>query len=161
MNGPNIRWMILRDMPQIYEIENQSFPEPWPQEEFMKVLKTKSCIGFVAEKDDNILGFMIYQCCDNSYELVNLAVGEQHRRQGIAKELVNHLLDKMVKFNKRQLQAAVSERNLNAQLFFKHLGFRASVVRNYYNKDHDAYMFVKNGLTAETNKERDEACQGV
>lgn len=161
MSGPNIRWMILRDMPQIYEIENQSFPEPWPKEEFMKVLKTKSCIGFVAEVDDTIQGFMIYQCSQDAYELVNLAVGEEYRRQGVANKLVRHLLDKMVKFNKRQLQAYISERNLNAQLFFKQLGFKASVVRNYYNKDHDAYLFVKNSLSAGTNKERDEACQGV
>jgi len=41
----HIRWMIRRDMPEILEIERQSFEFPWCEEDFVRCLRQRNCIG--------------------------------------------------------------------------------------------------------------------
>ena len=57
----HIRWMIRRDMMEVLEIENQSFEFPWSEEDFIRCLRQRNCIGMVAEHDERVAGFMIYE----------------------------------------------------------------------------------------------------
>ena len=41
----HIRWMIRRDMPEVLAIEHASFEYPWCEEEFLRVLRQRNCIG--------------------------------------------------------------------------------------------------------------------
>ncbi len=61
----HIRWMIRRDMPEILGIEDRSFEFPWLEEDFIRCLRQRNCIGMVAEHDDRIVGFMIYELHKN------------------------------------------------------------------------------------------------
>ena len=45
----HIRWMIRRDMPEILEIEKQSFEFPWCEEDFIRCLRQRNCIGMVRQ----------------------------------------------------------------------------------------------------------------
>ena len=47
----HIRWMIRRDMPEVLDIENQAFEFPWTEEDFIRCLRQRNCIGMVAELD--------------------------------------------------------------------------------------------------------------
>ena len=57
----HIRWMIRRDMPEVLGIENQSFEFPWSGDDFVRCLRQCNCIGMVAEHEDRVVGFMIYE----------------------------------------------------------------------------------------------------
>src|SRR4051794_39786908 len=57
----HIRWMIRRDMPEVLAIEHASFDFPWGEEEFLRVLRQRNCIGMVAEHGERVVGFMIYE----------------------------------------------------------------------------------------------------
>ncbi len=58
----HIRWMIRRDMPEVLAIEHASFEFPWCEEEFLRVLRQRNCIGMVAEHArSRVVGFMIYE----------------------------------------------------------------------------------------------------
>ena len=57
----HIRWMIRRDMPDVLEIERQDFEFPWIDEDFIRCLRQRNCIGMVAEHEDHVVGFMIYE----------------------------------------------------------------------------------------------------
>ena len=59
----HIRWMIRRDMPEVLEIEQSSFEFPWTEEDFIRCLRQRNCIGMVAEYDEKVVGFMIYELC--------------------------------------------------------------------------------------------------
>ena len=48
----HIRWMIRRDMSDVLEIENNSFEFPWFEEDFIRCLRQRNCIGMVAEYDE-------------------------------------------------------------------------------------------------------------
>ena len=57
----HIRWMIRRDMPEVLAIEHAHESTPWPEEEFIWVLRQRNCIGMVCEDRDKIVGFMVYE----------------------------------------------------------------------------------------------------
>ena len=76
MDAVNVqmRWMIRRDMPEVLAIEAESFEFPWPEEDFIRCLRGRNFIGMVAEYDDRIVGFMIYELTKKRIEVLNLAV---------------------------------------------------------------------------------------
>ena len=53
--------MIRRDMPEVIPIETASFEFPWSEDDFVRCLRQRNCIGMVAEMDDQVVGFMIYE----------------------------------------------------------------------------------------------------
>src|SRR3954469_10610522 len=76
----HIRWMIRRDMPEVLAIEQQSFPFPWCEEEFLRVLRQRNCIGMVAEYGERVVGFMIYELHKNRLHVLNFSVAADSRR---------------------------------------------------------------------------------
>jgi ribosomal-protein-alanine N-acetyltransferase len=138
----HIRWMIRRDMADVLQAERQSFEYAWTEEDFLQCLRQRNCIGMVAECDDRIVGFMIYELHKNRLHLLNFAVAEEYRRIGIGSQMVEKLIAKMASHRRNKITLAVRERNLAAQLFFRNLDFRASrVMRNYYeDSGEDAFL---------------------
>ena len=45
----HIRWMIRRDMPDVMGIEVASFEYAWTEDDFLRCLRQRNCIGMVAE----------------------------------------------------------------------------------------------------------------
>lgn len=138
----HIRWMIRRDMPAVLAIESQSFEFSWNEDDFIRCLRQRNCIGMVAERDDQVVGFMIYELHKNRLHILNFAVSKEIRRQGIGKSMVGKLLSKLSHERRNRIMLEVRETNLDAQLFFQGLGFRAiSVLRDFYDDTvEDAYL---------------------
>lgn len=138
----HIRWFIRRDMPAVLEIESESFPYPWDEESFLRVMRQRNCVGLVAEYHDTIVGFVIYELFDARMGLLNLAVATRHRRQGVGAQLIAWLRRKLSPERRVRITLEVGERNLAAQLFFRSQGFRAvSILRDFYeDTDDDAYV---------------------
>lgn len=138
----HIRWMIRRDMPAVLAIESQSFEFSWTEDDFIRCLRQRNCIGMVAEQDDQVVGFMIYELHKNRLHILNFAVAPGNRRQGVGRAMVSKLLSKLSHERRNRIMLEVRETNLDAQLFFKQIGFRAvSVLRDFYDdSDEDAYL---------------------
>ena len=138
----HIRWMIRRDMPAVLAIEEQCFEFAWTEDDFIRCLRQRNCIGMVAEQDDQVVGFMIYELHKNRLHVINFAVAQQVRRQGVGRTMVSKLLSKLSHERRNRIMLEVRETNLDAQLFFKQIGFRAvSVLRDFYDDtDEDAYV---------------------
>ena len=138
----HIRWMIRRDMPAVLAIEEASFEFPWSEEEFIRCLRQRNCIGMVAERDDEVVGFMIYELHKNRLHLLNFAVEPQMRKGDVGRSMVDKLISKLSSERRNRILLEVRETNLDAQLFFKSVGFRAiSVLRDFYDDTtEDAYL---------------------
>lgn len=138
----HIRWMIRRDMPAVLEAENRSFEFAWTEEDFIRCLRQRNCIGMVAEHNDKVAGFMIYELHKNRLHILNFAVHPDFRRQGLGNAMINKLLGKLSHERRNRIMLEVRETNLEAQLFFKSVGFRAiSVLRDFYDDAaEDAYL---------------------
>ncbi len=138
----HIRWMIRRDMPEVLEVEAQSFEFPWLEEDFIRCLRQRNCIGMVAEHDDRVVGFMIYELHKTRIHVLNFAVAADYHRRGVGSQMVAKLIAKLSPQRRNRIVLEVRETNLAAQLFFRENGFRAvSVLRSYYeDTPEDAYL---------------------
>ena len=138
----HIRWMIRRDMEEVLSIEQESFEFPWAEEDFVRCLRQRNCIGMVAEQGERVVGFMIYELHKNRLHILNFAVGDDVRRTGIGTQMVGKLINKLSSQRRTRITLEVRETNLAAQLFFRESGFRAvSVLREFYDDSpEDAYL---------------------
>jgi ribosomal-protein-alanine N-acetyltransferase len=138
----HIRWMIRRDMPEVLNIEQASFEFPWSEEDFIRCLRQRNCIGMVAEYDEKVVGFMIYELHKDQLHVLNFSVRPDVRRRGIGMQMVNKLVGKLSQQRRNRIVLEIRETNLAAQMFFKNLNFRAvSVLRDYYDDTvEDAYV---------------------
>lgn len=138
----HIRWMIRRDMPAVAAIERESFEFPWSEDEFLRCLRQRNCIGMIAEYDERVVGFMIYELNKTKIHVLNFAVGKQHRRRGVGSQMIAKLIGKLSTQRRNRLVLEVRETNLPAQVFFRANGFRAiSVLHEFYDDTpEDAYL---------------------
>lgn len=136
-----VRWHIRRDMPEILEIENASFEFAWTEEDFLCCLRQRNCIGMVAERDHEVMGFMVYELLKSRLRILNFAVRPDCRRHSVGQQMMQRLVDKLFQQRRDEIVLHVRETNLAAQLFFRGRGFRAvSVVRGHYDDTtEDAY----------------------
>lgn len=133
-----IRWLIRRDMPEVLAIENDCYPHPWTEEQFLHCLRQRNCIGMVAEHNHEIVGFMVYELHRKHIHLLNIAVALSAHRHGVGRQMVDRLKDKLIK-RRATLELTCSEKNLVAQLFFKSQGFKAvEVLPEFYEATNDA-----------------------
>lgn len=136
-----IRWMIRRDMPEVLAIEQESFEFPWTEENFIKQLRQRNCIGMVFDEADQVRGFVIYELHATRLDVLNFAVKVSERRRGIGAAIVRKLIGKLSVNRRRQIRLNVRESNLVAQQFFRRHGFRAvGVLKGLYeDTNEDAY----------------------
>ncbi|MEA1951761.1 MAG: ribosomal protein S18-alanine N-acetyltransferase, partial [Planctomycetota bacterium] len=139
--GVHIRWMIRRDMPTVLDIEADSFEFPWLEDDFIRCLRQRNCIGMVVELDDRVVGFMVYELSKTRLHMLNFAVAPEFRRFGVGSQMIRKLIGKLSAQRRSRIILEVRETNLAAQLFFRENGFRAvSVLREYYeDTPEDAY----------------------
>ncbi len=140
--GVHIRWMIRRDMPQVTRAERACFDVSWTEDDFLRCLRQRNCIGMVAEVNDALAGFMIYELHKTRLHVLNFAVAPGARRRGVGGVMVGKLVYKLTSHRRQKITLAVRERNLPAQMFFRAHGFRATrVLPNYYaDGREDAYQ---------------------
>ncbi len=138
----HIRWMIRRDMPEVLDIERASFEFPWFEEDFIRCLRQRNCIGMVAEHAERVVGFMIYELHKTRLHILNFAVGSNLRRRGIGRQMIEKLVGKLSSQRRTEITLEVRETNLSAQIFFRESGFRATnVLRDFYDDSpEDAYV---------------------
>src|SRR5215468_8125343 len=138
----HIRWMIRRDMPEVLLTEQDSFEYSWTEEDFLRCLRQRNCIGMVAEQGERVVGFMIYELHKARLHILNFAVHPRFRRLGVGGQMVSKLIGKLSSHRRTRITLEVRETNLQAQLFFKAQGFRGTrVLRNFYeDSGEDAYL---------------------
>ncbi len=138
----HIRWMIRRDMPEVLAIEHAGFDFPWCEEEFLRVLRQRNCIGMVAEHGERVVGFMIYELHKNKLQVLDFATHPEFRRTGVGRQMLSKLVGKLSSHRRTRITLCVRESNLSAQHFYSIQGFRATeVVREHYaDTGEDAYL---------------------
>ena len=138
----HIRWMIRRDMAEVLDIETDGFEFPWSEEDFIRCLRQRNCIGMVAEHDERVVGFMIYELHRTRLHVLNFAVSKDARRRGVGSQMLAKLVGKLSNQRRTRIMLEVRETNLAAQLFFRSQSFRAvSVLHDFYDDTtEDAYL---------------------
>lgn len=138
----HIRWMIRRDMPEVLVIEEDSSDHPWTEEDFLRCLRQRNCIGMVAELGEKVVGFMIYELHKSKLHILNFAVHAGFRRQRVGTQMLQKLISKLSSHRRDCITLEIRETNLGPQLFYRDAGFRAvRVLRSHYDDtSEDAYL---------------------
>jgi [ribosomal protein S18]-alanine N-acetyltransferase len=146
----HIRWMIRRDMPEVLAIEHASFEFPWCEEEFLRVLRQRNCIGMVAEYGERVVGFMIYELHKSKLHVLDFATHPEFRRQGVGHQMIGKLVGKLSSHRRTRIALYVRETNLASQLFYRVQGFRAVEVAREHYQDTGEDAFVMQYLFDES-----------
>ena len=135
---------------QVYEIARECLPEHWSLDGIRDVLKYDNNIYYVAVEciddagNDKVVGFGGIMIVADEAELLNIAVRDKYRHQGIASSLIDTLLNEAEKAGAYRMLLEVREHNDAAgKLYAKH-GFTVLGSRkNYYSDPVDNAVIME------------------
>ncbi len=158
----HIRWMIRRDMPEVLLTEQESFEFAWTEEDFLRCLRQRNCIGMVAEQGERVVGFMIYELHKQKLHILNFAVHPQFRRYGVGGQMVSKLISKLSSHRRTRITLEVRETNLPAQMFFRAQNFRAiKVLRAFYEDSGEDAFLMQYRLADDVGDEFEETVNRI
>ena len=133
IGGVAIRRLAYSDLPAVLSIERRSFPTPWSLAMFVLELSKPSGICLAAIDGDEILGYLVCSRYDQVWHLMNVAVAPERRRAGVARGLIEQLVEESGGRLPFTLEVRVSNRPAIAM--YERLGFRSAGVRPRYYQD--------------------------
>ncbi len=149
----HIRWMIRRDMPEVLAIEKDGFEFPRQEKDFIRCLQQRNCIGMVAEHDEKVVGFMVYELHKDQLHVLDFAVASGRRLSTVGTQMIDKLIGKLSSKGRNRIVLEVRETNLSAQMFFRSQGFTAiEVLRNYYDETTEDGIVFNYGYVPETEQ---------
>lgn len=140
--------MSKADLEEVYQIEKESFQDPWSKNSFIEAISNKNNIYLVAIVDGLIAGYCgCYGVAGEGY-IYNVAVGKNYRRQGIGFRLLQDLIEAAKSRGIESLTLEVRKSNLPAIKLYKKLGFvEAGIRKDFYTKPlEDAIIMWKTSI---------------
>jgi ribosomal-protein-alanine N-acetyltransferase len=133
---PVIRRGEAADLPAVAAIQS-ACPETaqWPVADYLRYEFA------VADLAGTVAGFLVWRhLAEDECEVLNLAVGPEFRRQGIARELLTRLL----RLPGLEVYLEVRESNLVARTLYKSMGFQeVSRRERYYENPSESAIVMK------------------
>jgi PhnO protein len=135
---PLIRPAVESDERSVYDLITSlmGFPPDWKSfhDVFVRNLHSESVLYYVAEGDGAIVGFgslhieLLLRHAGLAGEIQELVVNETVRSKGIGAELVSRLEDEAEKRGCISIEVTTRKRWIDAQRFYKGMGFRQTHV---------------------------------
>jgi len=150
------------DLGQVMAIEGASFNAPWSRQLFLTEFRNPAVSTLLVALDARqssrtVAGYIVFWVVADEIHIMNLAVAQKARRQGIGEELVRYGLRHGYRKGAQVAFLEVRASNSAAQVLYSHLGFtRAGLRKGYYDNpredavvmtlDQDAFLkLVKEG----------------
>lgn len=129
-----IRIASPSDLHAVSLIEDDSFPSPYPPELFKRLLQEHRDSFFIAEIVDQPVGYCLAARDGRVAHLISIAVLREHRRKGLANDLLRHLAAYLVRQRVDELWLEVNTGNKEAIGLYERFGFaRMMILENYYS----------------------------
>ncbi|AWR97125.1 GNAT family N-acetyltransferase [Acidianus sulfidivorans JP7] len=138
------------DLPQIYNIEVESFDNPYPYSLLKAYLYIASGLYLVAKDDNNnILGYIIgiiqYKVRGH---IVSIAVKKEYRNKGVGNMLIKEIEKRFLAYNCSYSYLEVMITNYSAIFFYRYNNYYIIFTRkNYYGRGKHAYIMIKRLLS--------------
>jgi [ribosomal protein S18]-alanine N-acetyltransferase len=152
-----IRPMRLEDINSVLEIEQMSFPTPWPRDAYHHELKDNRLACYlVAREFQRVLGYAGMWVILDEAHVTTIAVDPLHRRRRIGERLLVTLIDEAMRRGARWVTLEVRKSNLGAQTLYRKYGFKDIGIRKGYYSDNreDAIVMWTGNLWEEAFQER-------
>ncbi len=141
----------LYHLEEIIAIENFAFNKPWTKNQFKNdILSDTDSENWVYIMDELVAGYIFGWIIHDEFHLNNIAVHSEYLRRSIGKELIRHIISRVIYRDINVILLEVSANNIPAQKCYKSLGFTQMGARkDYYSKGDDAILYnldiTKNG----------------
>ena len=118
----------------VYQLECDTFSQPWSREALEKAINTPYATFFVFELEGRAVGYIGMYTASGEGSITNVAVKDTFRGRGIGSALISALIKKGEELGLEYITLEVRRSNAIAQHTYKKLGFREmGVRRNFYS----------------------------
>ncbi len=130
-----VRSMSENDVPDVAEIEEKYFSEPWSEKSIKDFLKHEYAHFYVAESEGSIAGYIGAYEAGDSMDITNVAVSDEFRRCGIGGMLVKQIIKDAKGAKCTMVSLEVRESNEKAIKLYEKEGFSyVGIRKNFYSK---------------------------
>ncbi|MFX1239022.1 MAG: GNAT family N-acetyltransferase [Promethearchaeota archaeon] len=150
-----IRPCRLEDLEGVIKVNEKELPEDYPYFFYKSILDNFPESFLVSvDNDDEIIGYVMWRVerlpslntlkLINKGHLVSIAVSKDHRRKGIAWDLLMRSMPEIRKRNINEYVLEVRVSNYGAITLYKRLGYKIdSIKKKYYRDGENAYFMIK------------------
>ena len=109
-----IERMGIAHVSEVAELEKLCFSDPWSEKSVTSELDNELALWLVAVEDSRVAGYVGSQTVAGETDMMNIAVSEDHRRQGIANALITRLIEELNHSGAYSLSLEVRASNISA-----------------------------------------------
>ena len=130
---PELRWLQKEWIYKASKLEWDSSEKFWTIDHFHSILSNQDnrrhVIPLVCIMDSNIVGYNVYKLGKKSYNIINMVVAADYRRQGVGTLLIQNVISKLEdNSDKSFVKIRVRDTNESGCEFLEKVGFKFSKV---------------------------------
>jgi [ribosomal protein S18]-alanine N-acetyltransferase len=119
-------------LPQVLAIERRAYAHPWSEGIFNDCCRAGYSSWVLTNTLGEVLAYALMSMAVGEAHILNLCVAPEHRRQGLARVLLDHLLRLARNANTTLVLLEVRKSNKAAQQLYEGYGFQRLHVRKAY-----------------------------
>ena len=148
-----IRVAEANDAAALEPLERRCFSDPWSEAGLREMLASPHVISRVAERGASIAGYAFARWVTTTGEIMNLAVAPEERRKGLARQLLEAVLEGLLARGVEEVFLEVRVSNQAAQALYLSRGFQvAGMRRAYYRKPTEDALVLRLQLPSVAEK---------
>lgn len=130
-----VRRMDINDVSEVTNIEQECFSLPWSENSFRDSLEKPYAIFYVAETNNQIIGYVgVYQMTDEC-DITNVAVSSKYRRKGVGRKLLEAVEEYAINNSIQSITLEVRESNYSAIKLYEIMKYEnVGIRKNFYEK---------------------------
>ena len=146
--------IVIENM-KISDLENlelTQFDDFWNVDILKDELASKTSQFICAKYENKIVGFAGIKIVLDEVDIMNIAVKEDYRRQGIATLLLSHIFNICKERHIKTIHLEVNEKNYSAISLYQKFGFKQVGLRKKYYHNTDDAILMTLSIEEETNE---------
>ncbi len=129
----SIKLLKKKDISALHALERASFALPWNEEQFAKAMEQEAFKAFGLFEEQQLIGYLSSYMTEELFEIINIAISPEKRRQGHGARLLAFVLLFAKKSSIFNAVLEVNENNKAAIALYTAQGFTlAGRRKNYY-----------------------------
>lgn len=137
------RYAENKDVSDILSLDNENFSNNFKEAFYLEYIKNQRVI--VAEKEKNVIGYILFNQILDEAEIYKIVVLKELRKKQIAFKIIDFLLNELKKSDVKKIFLEVRKNNIPAINLYKKCGFIdiREIIDYYSNPKENGIMMLK------------------